>query len=65
MPSYTSVLSATGEALAYLAGTTDYAGFAAAVRAVPALLVNGTAEIGGVKSPRTAYSVALLQAAAV
>lgn len=67
MPSYTSVLASTGEALAYLAGGAggDPAAFAAAVRAVPALLVNGTAEMGTVKSPRTPYSVALLQAAAV
>lgn len=65
MPSYTSVLASTGEALAYLAGTPDVAAFVDAVRAIPALLVNGTAEMGADKSPRVPYSVALLQAAMV
>ena len=63
MPSYTSILASTGEALSYLAGTTDFAAFVAAVQAVPQLLVNGTSEMGADKSPRVPYSVALLETA--
>lgn len=63
MPSYTSVLASTGEALSYLAGTANYADFAAAVKAVPGLLVSGAKEMGGDNSPRVPYSVALLNTA--
>jgi alpha-glucosidase (family GH31 glycosyl hydrolase) len=63
-PAYTSVLSSQGEALAYLAGGkgADPVAFAAAVRSVPELLLNASAEVAkdDHASPRTPYSLALL-----
>lgn len=67
MNAYVSVLASTGEALELLAGdATRAADFASAVRAVPGLLVNASAEISANagKSPRAPYSLALLANAA-
>ncbi len=58
-PAALSVLSSVGELLAYQAGA-DPAGFAATVASVPALLANATAETAANKSPRAAYSLAML-----
>jgi hypothetical protein len=63
-PAYTSVLSSVGLALEYQAGA-DPAGFAATVASVPALLVNATAELLKLSSPRQSYSVMLLANAAI
>ncbi len=63
-PAYTSVLASTGQALEYLAGSNP-AAFAQAVEAIPALLVNATAELTAMTSVRKGYSIALLNNAMI
>jgi len=60
-PAYTSVLSSIGQALEYLSAQSPQA-FAEQLSTVPALLANATAELQALKkSPRSSYSVAMLQ----
>lgn len=63
-PAYTSVLSSTGEALAYLANA-DTATFAAKAKSIPQLLQQAASELSSSDgiSPRLPYSMAILASA--
>lgn len=59
-PAYVSVLASLGGALEYLAGA-NATGFADAINSVPSLLASARTEVASVNSPRTSYSLGLLQ----